>query len=257
MSPLDQIQPIFHVTDVVSLYPPKIQLPTSLLQDLLKTSVNVVFVGQTGVGKSTLINTIVGVPDYSQAAARVGRSARAVTLHSACYSCVLATGVRCQLWDTRGLDTATDDDLMVKMARRIPWSPINWEAIFVWCMQASNIDFPSSWKQLRGVYEEYHRGRRQTAVPVIVITQIGPGATGWELTCKTRIRQLGSRMGLYDINNILLLGVRKHRGTSSPEYIEDSRALRDHFIQLAHNLPSQHHPSSPASPASPSPTHAF
>ena len=217
--------------------------------------ISVVFVGQIGVGKSTLINMIVGIPDHSQVAARVGHSARPITLQNAFYSCVLTTGLRCWLWDTRGLDAEADDDLMVKMARRIPQrSPTDSETIFVWCMQASKIDFPSSWKQFRVVYEEYCRVGKGV-VPVIVVTQIGPGATGWELTCKNQIRQLGSRVGLYEIDNILLLGVRKHRGASSPEYIQDSKALRDHLIQLAQNPPSHHLPSSSSSlPSSASPS---
>lgn len=202
--------------------------------------VNVVFVGQTGVGKSSLINMIRGIPDHSQAAARVGRSARAVTLHTACYSSVLTTGLQCQLWDTQGLDATTDDHLIVHQTPEFIYYP----TIFMWCIQTTKIDFPIYWQQLHKAYVEYcHKtpGRRK-AIPVIVITQMAPNVTGWELKCRNQIRQLGLRVGHYDIDGVLLLRVRKHRGASSPEYTEDSKALRDHISQLAHNPPTPHFP---------------
>ena len=226
---------------VVSSYLLTTHLLTPLAQDLSRAKINVVLVGQTGVGKSTVINMIMGIPDHSKAAALVGRSARVVTKHNACYSCVLTSGLRCELWDTRGLDAATDEDvnvttgdhLIAKRAEQIPCLPSG--SILMWCIQATKIDFPSSWQQFRKVYEEYcNVGRRP--VPMIVITQIASSETGWEPKCRDQIRQLGPRVGRYDIDDVLLLRVRRHRGASSAEYIEDSRALRDHISRLACDL---------------------
>ena len=150
-------------------------------------TIKVALFGQIGVGKSALINMIMGIPDHSQAAARVGHGAHPVTLHNTRCSCVLAGDLRCELWDTRGLDTATDDHLTAM----IPWS--NSRSIFVWCVRASRIDFPSSWQQFCTMYEKYCIRRRQV-IPVIVITQMTSSETGWELKCREQMRQLCLRV---------------------------------------------------------------
>ena len=226
---------------VVSSYLLKIHILTPLAQDLSRAKINVVLVGQTGVGKSTAINMIMGIPDHSRAAALVGRSARVVTKYNACYSCVLTSGLRCELWDTRGLDAATDEDvnvtaddhLIARIAEQIPCLPSG--SIFIWCIQATKIDFPCSWQQFHKIYEEYCSVGRGP-VPMIVVTQIASSESEWEPKCRDQIRQLGPRVGRYDIDDVLLLRIRRHRGASSTQYIEDSRALRDHISRLACDL---------------------
>lgn len=99
--------------------------------------------------------------------------------------------------------------------------------ILMWCIDAAKIDVPIHWQQFRRVYMEYCERR---AIPVIVITQMPPNATGWENRCNNQLRDLGLGEG-YTVD-VPLLRVRKYRNTSSPEYSEDSKALRDLISRL-------------------------
>ena len=173
-----------------------------------------------------------GIPNHSQAAARVGRGARGGTLHNACYSCVLVTDQKYELWDTRGLGPAIDDPLMSDIASQI--SSVQ-PPILVWCIHAAKIDLPIYWRQLRKAHEECYRMGHQSLTPIIVITQMAPYMAEWEATCKNQLRQLNllGPGGTNISDSILLLRVRSHRGPSSPEYIEDSKALRYHISQFA------------------------
>lgn len=68
---------------------------------------------------------------------------------------------------------------------------------------------------------------------MIVITQMTPGfATEWEERCKEQLGELYLGIGLDDTKD-LLLAVRKFRDTSSPEYTEDSLALKDLIFRLS------------------------
>ncbi|KIJ09096.1 hypothetical protein PAXINDRAFT_172637 [Paxillus involutus ATCC 200175] len=66
---------------------------------------NIVFFGQEGVGKSSIINLIVG-----HSVAKTGDDVRACTLVNACYPTTIH-GEIFNLWDTRGLSGEAFDDL--------------------------------------------------------------------------------------------------------------------------------------------------
>ncbi|KAH0832923.1 hypothetical protein J3R83DRAFT_11890 [Lanmaoa asiatica] len=207
--------------------------------------IDVLFVGQTGVGKSSLINMVMGIPDHSEAAARVSNDAQPCTSHTTSYPCVLTPGLRCQLWDTRGLDEVAvsyERRWTAKIIDRILQLPSQQARelketlrdrtklatpILVWCIDAAKIDVPILWRQFRRIYVEYC-GRK--AIPVVVVTQMPPNATGWEEMCSNQLQQLDLNDGMGDIP---LLRVRKYHNLSSPEYVEDSQALRDLISKLA------------------------
>ena len=73
------------------------------VQVLKGKEIDVILVGESGVGKSSLINMVIGVPDGSRGAARVSNDVKPCTMHTTSYSTSLEAGLRCRLWDTRGI----------------------------------------------------------------------------------------------------------------------------------------------------------
>ncbi|KAF8127051.1 hypothetical protein EV363DRAFT_1346999 [Boletus edulis] len=164
-----------------------------------------------------------GIPDHSEAAAKVSHDARPCTAHTDAYSYSLEAGVRCRLWDTPGLDHLAASHYVARLVDRIRRQPASQQArptegpkpiILVWCIDAMEFDILVSWHQFRTVY-------------AIVLTRMPAVATArWEGWWRYQLQQLG-------LPNIPLLRVRIHRGRSSPEYMEDSKALRHLISQLA------------------------
>ena len=203
--------------------------------------IDVIIVGQTGVGKSSLINMIIGVPDGSAEAAKVSNGVRPCTTQTTVYSTSLETGLRCRLWDTRGLDESVGTNYvwpMAKMMDRIRQLASQQVRelketlrdrtgvtipILVWCIDATRIDVPVHWQQFHKVYVEYCERK---AIPVVVITRGPPRATDWETKCTDQLRSLD--LGV----DVPFRVVRMHRGPSSQEYVEDSKALRDLIAEL-------------------------
>lgn len=230
-------------------------------------NINILMAGQTGVGRSTLINMITGATDGSTRAAKVSNDVRPchieTTVHTASLE-VDGTTLQCQFWDTRGLDEAVDHPNLMDTAanwlrqqgfglfskrqherdlkdicrKRVndlsdgEQSRSSSTVIFVWCIHASKIDVPTHWQHFRKVYVEYCDKRVK---PVVVITQMTPGfAKDWEKRCKDQLRALGLGIGFDSISlSNLLLIVRKYRDTSSSEYKEDSLALRNLIFRLS------------------------
>ena len=227
--------------------------------------INILLAGQTGVGRSTLINMITGATDGSTQAARVSNDVRPCPIETTVHTAPLEVdGItfQCSLWDTRGLDEAVDHPSLMDSAAN--WlrqqgfwlfpkreserdlrsicrkrvndlndgeqsqsAPI---VVLMWCIHASKIDVPIHWQHFRKVYVEYC-GRR--VKPVVVITQMAPGfATEWEERCKGQLGELDLGIGL-DNTKDLLLTVRKFRDTFSPEYLEDSLALKNLIFRLS------------------------
>jgi len=211
-----------------------------------RCEIDVFFAGRPGVGKSSLINMTRGIPDHSEVAARVSHNGRPCTAHTTPYSSPLESCVHCRLWDTPGLDHVTVEDSNHHfMAKLVDWirqpafqqpglteetrAPIRKAGpILVWCIDAITMDAPTSWKQFRDFYAK-HCDRN--VVPVIVVTRMPADTTGWEVRCRNQLQQSG--FGVWSSNNITLLRVRRHRGTSSLDYIEDSKALRNVISRLA------------------------
>lgn len=231
----------------------------------LGSDINILLAGQTGVGRSTLINMITGATDGSTQAARVSNDVRPCPIETTVHTAPLqanGTTLQCSLWDTRGLDEAIDHPNLMDTAanwlrqqgfglfskrqserdlrnicrqrvhdlndgEQLRSGPI---VILMWCIHASKIDVPIHWQHFRKVYVEYCYRRVK---PVIVITQMTPGfATEWEERCKEQLGELYLGIGLDDTKD-LLLAVRKFRDTSSPEYTEDSLALKDLIFRLS------------------------
>ena len=202
--------------------------------------IDVIFVGMTGVGKSSLINMIMGVSDGSKAAAKVSHEPHPCTTQTTSHAYLLETGIRCQLWDTRGFDETVDTrasmtkildkirQLASQRARESKDALRNRTRvaipILVWCMDVSKIDVTAHWQQFHRVYVEYCDRK---VIPVLVITRGLPRQNGWELRCREQLEQLD--LGV----DVPMVMVRRHRNSSSLQYTEDAQALRDLISQLA------------------------
>ena len=82
------------------------KIPTDMLTKLLKADeINILISGVTGVGKSSLINALVGVKDLAQEGNGPTPMTAVVTRYEA-----LANGVRIYVWDSPGLQDGTDQD---------------------------------------------------------------------------------------------------------------------------------------------------
>ncbi|KAF8121737.1 hypothetical protein EV363DRAFT_1362125 [Boletus edulis] len=208
--------------------------------------IDIIFVGQTGVGKSSLINMIIGAVDGSKASANVSNDAHPCTTHTTSYSTTLDTGLRCQLWDTRGLDEAAGaQNFMSKLVDKIRQLASQQARelketlrdrtrlaipILMWCIDATKIDVQVHWQQFQKVYVEYCERK---AIPVLVITR-GPPKVGWEARCTDQLRQLN--LGA----DVPFRMVRRYRSTSSPEYGEDAKALKDLILRANETLINSH-----------------
>lgn len=177
--------------------------------------------------------------------AEVSNDARPCTIHTTSYSSSLETGLRCLLWDTRGLDEATDTHggWMSKIVDRIRLMASQQARelketlrdrtrlaipILMWCIDATKIDVSLHWQHFRKVYVEYCERK---AIPVIVITRMPLNATGWEMRCNNQLQKLDLGEGSNAVD-VTLLRVRKYRNASSLEYKEDSQALKDLISKL-------------------------
>ncbi|KAG6374364.1 hypothetical protein JVT61DRAFT_4398 [Boletus reticuloceps] len=241
--------------------------PTHIAMGKRGCSINILLAGQTGVGRSTLINMITGAANGSTRAARVSNDVRPCPIETTMHTAPLQVDgetLECSLWDTRGLDEAVDHpnvmdtaatwlrqqgfglfskrqperDLRDICRKRVNSSDDEEQSrsgpivVLMWCIHASKIDVPIHWQHFRKVYIEYCNRRVK---PVIVITQMTPGfATEWEERCKEQLGALDLGIGLGNIND-LLLTVRRFRDTSSPEYMEDSLALKRLIFRLSAN----------------------
>jgi len=205
--------------------------------------VDIFFVGQTGVGKSSLINMIMGVQDTDKKAAQVSTDARPCTEQTTSYPVLLEPNLQCRLWDTRGLNEAVEKSdnrrLMAKvvdMLERIFQSKDQQEhelqetlrnhidkqikPILIWCVDAGKIGIPVPWVDFRRVYVGYCR---EKVIPVIVVTRMHPKTTQWEEKCRG---QLGDM-------NIRLIRVRDYGKQPSTGYEEDSKALKALVSEVA------------------------
>ena len=82
------------------------RIPTDALTKLLKANeINILISGVTGVGKSSLINALVGVKDLAKEGDGPNPMTAVVTRYEAC-----ANGVRIYVWDSPGLQDGTDQD---------------------------------------------------------------------------------------------------------------------------------------------------
>ncbi|KAF8121739.1 hypothetical protein EV363DRAFT_1362128 [Boletus edulis] len=223
--------------------------PTHIAMGERGRSINILLAGQTGVGRSTLINMITGAANGSTQGCQAPLQVDGETLE-------------CSLWDTRGLDEAVDHPNVMDTAatwlrqqgfglfsKRQPErdlrdicrkrvSSLDDEeqslsgpiVVLMWCIHASKIDVPIHWQHFRKVYIEYCNRRVK---PVIVITQMTPGfATEWEERCREQLGALDLGTGLGNTDD-LLLTVRRFRDTSSPEHMEDSLALKRLIFRLS------------------------
>ncbi|KAG6374513.1 hypothetical protein JVT61DRAFT_4557 [Boletus reticuloceps] len=128
-----------------------------------RLEIDVLFIGRTGAGKSSLINMVRGIPDHSEAAAKVSHDARPCTAHTDTYSSSLEAGVRCRLWDTPGLDHLAASHYVTRLVDRIRHQPASQQArptevtrdrnttpkpiILVWCI---DVMMPDILSQLGG-----------------------------------------------------------------------------------------------------------
>ncbi|KAG9315021.1 hypothetical protein JVU11DRAFT_4132 [Chiua virens] len=211
-----------------------------------KVEIDVLFVGQTGIGKSTIVNMIRRVTDSSKTAAEVSNGVTPCTKQTIAYPVELETGLHCQLWDTRGLDEAVesqDRGFMAKIVDRLRQLAKQQERelretirhrtrtatpILMWCIDATKLEVPFHWQQFRKVYVEYCDRK---AIPVIVITRMASERIGWEPVCRSQLQQLDLGLGP-DTSDVPLLRVRTFRNSFCAEYTEDSNALRDLICRL-------------------------
>lgn len=167
---------------------------------------------------------IMGIPIC---AAQVSSNSDAGTKETNCYLALLGSGSRCRLWDTQGIiDPRPCSELIDRVCQLSTKSSLS--PILVWCMDASDLDDPLSWKQVCNIYMECYRRRVK---PMMVITR-ADSAADWEAKCRDQLRQLYFEEGCEE-TNYTLGRVRNHDGVSSPEYKEDSLAVRDIIYRYA------------------------
>ncbi|KIJ66925.1 hypothetical protein HYDPIDRAFT_26342 [Hydnomerulius pinastri MD-312] len=220
-----------------------------------KHDVDVLLVGQTGVGKSTLINMICGFEEGAEGSAKVTNDVRPCTEVATPYITQLSREgkkLRYRLWDTRGLNEASDDpsimtkainffcalfgvvsacerDLRAVCDEHTGRDGEKAAPLLVWCIHISKVGVPVHWEQFRKVYAEYCKKRVK---PVVVVTNVPLPAKaqsqtglGWEDRCRKQLQQLG-----IDLGNVPLQGVKKYGNTSAPEYKADCQAVRDFIV---------------------------
>lgn len=141
------------------------------------------------------------------------------------------------IWDTAGFDKTTDGQSIRtdingwfrqgeslgpdRPENLLPDLPITQ---VVWCMHASEIGDSVVWQQFREIYEECCY-RKTLPLIILNLNQLTPStqsASDWKTSCENRLRQLNLSAGLPQV----LMAIREHSNTSSPEYKEDSLSLR-------------------------------
>ncbi|KAG9312047.1 hypothetical protein JVU11DRAFT_7326 [Chiua virens] len=179
------------------------QSPRSKFPD--QGEIDVLVVGQTGVGKSTIINMIRRVADTSEAAAKVSGSAFPCTKQTTAYPMELEPGLICQLWDTRGLDgtvESRDRGFMAKIVNQLRQMEKQQERelretirhrtrvatpILMWCIDAtkprSPVPLATVSKGIRGVLRSKgDTGDRDHPDDL--------KRTEWEQVCRSQLQQL-------------------------------------------------------------------
>lgn len=194
---------------------------------------------------------IMGIPDSANGAAKVSIDVIPCTERATPYSTSPETGLRCLLWDTRGLGEAVDmhhrgwktkladwfrlmasqdSQQAQELKRALQGRIIQAKPILVWCMHATKINVPTQWQEFRKVYVEYC-GKQ--AIPTIVITRMRSEMTDWKEICNRQIQDLDLREGSNTVD-VPISRVREYplAKTPSDEYNEDSEALRDLISNL-------------------------
>ena len=157
--------------------------------------VHVALVGVTGVGKSTLVNVLMG-----KAAAEANNNVRPCTTRATRYEVVEGGTTYC-IWDTRGLNEGSEATLpirVLRLANIVPDSNRELKRLLrgknprvdlvLLCIEAKKIRVKVHWKIYNKIYVDFCKSEKKVAV---VVTQMGEKdfrGSEWKRQCALTAR---------------------------------------------------------------------
>lgn len=151
---------------------------------------NVVLFGECGVGKSSIINAIVGQP-----VAKISNDVEGCTDEAVSYPVILDSGIRISLWDTIGLDEGTAGRVPAGLAKQHLKSFLQKRIVasdgvdlLLYCVRgaAGTKTLPvkrGHWENYKFVFEQVCKRRIPIAMVVTHLESYDPGGdmdTWWE-----------------------------------------------------------------------------
>jgi len=198
-------------------------------------SKHIALVGVTGVGKSTIVNVLTGSNRAS-----VTNDVKPCTARPDRYG-IQEEGVNYTLWDTRGLNEATEQEAMgpitrfLRLLRVVPDADhelrkflrgknprIN---LILFCIEAEKIRVDAQWKNYDKIYVKFCKRKIKVAV-VVTRMDWNTRNTDWKGTCEGMARDVVGES----------LDARLVEAVPTFEKLEDTGDCRSKILRLVSNF---------------------
>ncbi|KIJ66926.1 hypothetical protein HYDPIDRAFT_108894 [Hydnomerulius pinastri MD-312] len=170
-------------------------------RDLDSSPINVALVGVTGVGKSTLVNMI---KLQDSASAEANNDARPCTGQATRYDGKLLCGTKLNIWDTRGLNEASEKgadgtfELLISFFKRPSEADRELKKflrkqdihLVLWCIEEKNIRAAAQWKSYRKISADYCRNKVKVAVVVTQVPDTKLNGQEWKNVCQGKVKDM-------------------------------------------------------------------